>query len=172
MFSQRAIYWYAFLACVGLMSTALVFQHVLHLEPCPLCVLQRLVVIILGLLFVIAALHNPRQIGRRMYGGLTMLTAATGLSIAAWQVRMQHLPPNQIPECGPGLDYMLDVLPLTEVIEKVFRGSGECAEVLWMFMSLSIPEWMLVVFSAFILFGGYQLFFLPKQINNPDLGSL
>jgi disulfide bond formation protein DsbB len=162
MFTQRFIYLYAFLVCVGLMGTALTFQYVLHLEPCPLCILQRVVVISLGLLFVLAALHNPGGTGRSIYGILTAMLAVTGLGIAGWQVRLQHLPPDQVPECGPGLDYMLEVMPLKDILVKVFRGSGECAEVLWTFLGLSIPEWMLVVFSAFILFGIYQIFFRPK----------
>ena len=161
MLSQRAIYLYALLACIGLIGTALVFQHVMGLEPCPLCILQRLVVIVLGIIFLVAALHDPGRTARRIYGALTLLAAATGLGIAGWQVRMQHLPPDQVPECGPGLDYMLEVMPLTDVLEKIFRGSGECAEVLWTFLGLSIPEWMLAVFTAFALFGLYQLLVTP-----------
>lgn len=162
MFSQRAIYLYAVLACIGLMATALTFQYGMHLDPCPLCILQRVVVITLGLIFLIAAMHNPAAVGRRIYGVLTILAGATGLGIAGWQVYLQHLPPDQVPECGPGLDYMLEVMPLNEVLAKVFKGSGECAEVVWTFMSLSIPEWMLVVFSGFILFGIYQVM-TPRQ---------
>jgi disulfide bond formation protein DsbB len=71
---------------------------------------------------------------------------------------LQHLPPSEVPECGPGLEYMLDALPFTDVLAKVLHGSGECAEVLWRFLGLSIPGWSLVAFSAF-LFAGLWLFF-------------
>ena len=66
---------------------------------------------------------------------------------------LQSLPPGEAPECGPGLEYMLGAFPLTEVIGMVLSGSGECAEVQWTFLALSIPEWTLLMFAAFALFG-------------------
>jgi disulfide bond formation protein DsbB len=74
--------------------------------------------------------------------------ALIGGGIAAWQVRMIYLPQDQIPDCGPGLDYMLEIFPLTDVIKKAFTASGECAEVNWTFLGLSIPEWSLICFSC------------------------
>ena len=142
-----------FALCVALMAAALWLQHVEGLEPCPLCVLQRGAVIALGMLMLAGAIHDPATVGCRVYGAMITITATAGAATAGRHVWLQSLPPGQTPECGPGLDYMLDAFPLTEVIGMVLRGSGECAEVQWTFLSLSIPEWTLLLFIAFSLFG-------------------
>jgi disulfide bond formation protein DsbB len=122
-------------------------QFVKGIEPCPLCIFQRLAYIGVIAVSLPGLIHGPQGIGLRIYSGLIALVALTGGGIAAWQVRMIHLPPDQIPECGPGLDYMLEVFPLADVIKKAFTASGECAEVTWTFLGLSIPEWSLICFS-------------------------
>ena len=142
-----------FAACVALMVTALWLQHVGGLEPCPLCVLQRGAVIAIGAVMLAGAIHDPGTVGRRVYGALITVGAIAGAGVAGRHVWLQHLPPGRTPECGPGLEYMLGAFPLTDVIEMVLRGSGECAEVQWTFLSLSIPEWTLLTFIAFTLFG-------------------
>lgn len=141
---RRVVNVLGLLACAGMMAFALFAQHVLLLDPCPLCVMQRLAVISLGTVFLVAALHNPPGWGSRVYAAVLALPALAGIGIAAWHVRLQNLPPDQVPSCGPGLDYMLETLPLTEVLGKVFQGSGECAEVVWQFLGLSMPGWVLV----------------------------
>ena len=133
-----------FSACVGMMSFALYAQHILLLEPCPLCVLQRVAVIGLGIVFLVAALHNPKGTGRRVYAVGVLLFAGGGAGVAGWHWRMQNLPPSEIPACGPGLGYMLDNFPLGEALRMVFDGSGECAEVVWSFLGLSMPAWVFV----------------------------
>jgi disulfide bond formation protein DsbB len=102
---------------------------------------------------LVATLHNPVGWGIRVYGALVTLLAGAGAAIAGRHVWLQSLPPDQVPECGPGLDYILEVFPLSEAVQMVLRGSGECAEVLWRFLGLSIPGWTLVAFSGFILYG-------------------
>jgi disulfide bond formation protein DsbB len=152
--SPRTLFLLGFLGCVAMMATALAyFQHYLQLEPCPLCIMQRVVVISIAAVLLVATLHNPRDWGIRVYGVLVTLVAATGAAIAGRHVWLQNLPPDQVPECGPGLDYILDVFPLGEALRMVLHGSGECAEVLWRFLGLSIPGWTLVAFSGFILYG-------------------
>lgn len=133
-----------FIACAGMMGFALYAQHVLLLDPCPLCVFQRLAVIGLGIVFLAAAIHNPAGWGAKVYAALLAIPALFGIGVAAWHVRVQNLPPSEVPACGPGLDYMLETLPLTEVFSKVFTGSGECAEVVWRFLGLSMPTWVLI----------------------------
>lgn len=133
-----------FAACAGMMGFALYAEHALFLDPCPLCVFQRLAVISLGVVFLAAALHNPTGWGRTAYGALIGLAALAGVGVAGWHVRVQNLPPSEVPACGPGLDYMLETLPLTEVLSKVFTGSGECADVVWQFLGLSMPAWVLI----------------------------
>lgn len=133
-----------FAACAGMMGFALFAEHVLMLMPCPLCTFQRLAVILLGLFFLIAALHNPKGAGRFVYAGLIGLAAAGGAGVAGWHVYIQNLPPDQVPSCGPGLDYMVDNFPFTDVLRMVFTGSGECAEISWQFLGLSMPAWVLL----------------------------
>ncbi len=156
--SQRLLFLIAFLVCVAAMSGALVFQYVMYLDPCPLCIFQRVVVIALGLVFLVALLHNPETMGRKLYGVLTVLVSLVGIGLAGRHVWLQNLPPDQVPECGPGLDYYLDTLPILDVFRKVLSGSGECAETLWSFLGLSIPGWTLVMFIGFLVFGLYLLF--------------
>jgi disulfide bond formation protein DsbB len=142
--SRRVLNFAGFLACAGMMGFALYAQHFLMLDPCPLCVLQRVVVIGLGALFLLAALHNPAGWGRTVYVALLLLVAVSGVAVAGWHVHLQNLPPEEVPSCGPGIGYMLDNFPLTDALRMVFEGSGECAEVVWSFLGLSMPAWVLV----------------------------
>ncbi len=130
--------------CASMMGAALFFQHGLKLEPCSLCILQRIATISIGLVFLVAAVHDPERIGARIYGVIVAIIAAAGASISARQVWLQNLPPDQVPECGPGLDYMMDVFPFLEAMQMVLKGSGECAEVVWRFLGLSMPAWVLI----------------------------
>jgi protein dithiol:quinone oxidoreductase len=149
-FHPRLIYLAIFLACVGLMAFGLYLQYVEHLEPCPLCILQRYAFVATGVIALIAGLHSPGRIGRVIYGLLLVLASGAGAVVAARQSWLQHNPP-QIQDCGPDLAYMLDSFPLTQVLPKVFKGEGDCAKVVWKFLGLSIPEWALVWFAIFIV---------------------
>lgn len=142
-----------FLSCAGLMGFALYSQYVLLLDPCPLCVLQRVAVIGLGVVFLIAALHDPSGWGRRVYAVLLGLFAAGGATVAGWHMRMQNLPPSEVPSCGPGLDYMLQNFPLSDALHMVFEGSGECADVVWSFLGLSMPAWVLISITGLGIVG-------------------
>lgn len=141
---RRALNFAGFAICAGLMGFALYAQHVLLLDPCPLCVLQRVATISLGLVFLVAALHHPSAWGRYVYAVLIFLAAGSGAGVAGWHWRLQNLPASEVPACGPGLDYMLDNFPLSEAMQMVFKGSGECADVAWSFLGLSMPAWVLV----------------------------
>ncbi|MDR2876591.1 MAG: disulfide bond formation protein B [Chromatiales bacterium] len=155
---MRPLFALGFITCTSLMAIALYLQHVNGLEPCPLCILQRVAVIALGVIFLIAALHNPRTLGQRVYGLLIMLTATAGAGVAGRHVWLENLPKDRVPTCGPSLDYMLETLPFKRTLELVLRGSGECAEVTWRMLGLSIPSWTLIAFAGFFLFGAYLLF--------------
>ena len=130
--------------CAGMMAFALYAQHGLGLEPCPLCVFQRVAVILTGAVFLLAAAHDPDRFGARVYGLMIAIAAGAGAGVAARHVWLQNLPPDQVPECGPGLEYMLDVFPLMEAVDMVFAGSGECAEVSWRLLGLTMPTWVLI----------------------------
>ncbi len=142
--NRRIINFIGFVCCAGLMGFALYAQHVLLLDPCPLCVLQRVAVISIGAVFLIAALHDPSGWGSRIYATLLALFAVGGAGVAAWHVRLQNLPPSEVPSCGPGLDYMLENFPLGDALKMVFQGSGECADVVWSFLGLSMPAWVVI----------------------------
>lgn len=149
---RRTLNFAGFLACAGMMGFALYAEHVLLLSPCPLCVFQRVAVISLGIFFLLAALQNPSGWGRYVYAVLAFLAAAGGIGIAARHAWIQGLPADQVPSCGPGLDYIIDSFPLFDALKMVFTGSGECANVVWEFLGLSMPAWVvicLVVVGAF-----------------------
>ncbi|PWQ97704.1 disulfide bond formation protein B [Leucothrix pacifica] len=152
--SIRLPFFIGFILCLLMLGFALFSQHYLGLEPCPLCIFQRVAVMALGLVFLLGALHNPAtSFGRRAYGQLVILAALCGAAISGRHSWLQHLPPEKVPECGPGLSYWLDNLPITSVFNKVFAGSGECAEVEWSLFGLSMPEWVLITFVVFALYG-------------------
>jgi len=132
------------LACAGLLGFALYAQYGLGLEPCPLCILQRVAVLAVGVLFLAALLHNPGDRGARAYGALIDLAAIAGIAVAARQIWIIAQPPGSVAECGASLDYMMAVLPLHEVLGKVLTGSGECAKVDWQFLGLNMPTWVLI----------------------------
>ena len=144
--SRRAVNAAAFVACAAMMAYAYYVQFALHIEPCPLCIFQRVCMILTGLVFMFAALHDPARIGRSIYAGLLTLVTAGGAAIAGRHVWIQSLPPDQVPACGPGLDYMLEVFTFSETLAMVFSGSGECAEVKWTFLGLAMPVWVLMSF--------------------------
>ena len=147
---RRLAYLLGFLVCAGLMGWALWLQYGLGLDPCPLCVFQRIAFISTGVVFLLAAIHNPRRVGAAIYAGLTVILSGTGAALAAWHVWIQGQPKGAVAACGMGLNYMLETLPLTEVIGRVLKGSGECAEQGWLFMGLAIPSWTFVFFIAMI----------------------
>ena len=137
--------------CALMMAFALYAQHVLALEPCPLCVMQRLAMIATGVVFLLAFLHGPGLVGSRAYALLVTLVAGAGALVAGRHVWLQNLPPDEVPACGPGLDYMLDVFPLADALRMVFTGSGECADVKWQLLGLTMPGWVLLSFIGMII---------------------
>ena len=132
------------LACAGLIGYALFVQYGLGLEPCPLCIVQRVAVISAGVLFLAAFIHDPADRGARIYGMLIDLAAVLGILVAARHMWIMAQPPGSVAECGASLDYMLDVLPLHEVLGKILTGSGECAKLDWQFLGLNMPTWVLI----------------------------
>ncbi len=142
-----------FLACVALIGYALYAEHVLGLAPCPLCIFQRVAVIVIGVIFLIAAIHGPGRTGARIYGGLIALAALGGIAIAARHIWIQAQPPGTVAACGADLDYMMEILPLKEVVTKVLTGSGECGTVDWTLLGLSMPWWVLISLVALAIFG-------------------
>jgi disulfide bond formation protein DsbB len=152
---------FGFAVCAALLAYAVFAQYGQFYEPCPLCIFQRVAMAAVGIIGLLAGIHAPRgPSGRRAWGGLAFLAAAIGAAIAARHVWLQHLPPDKVPACGPGLSFMLESMPsYLAVVKKVLAGSGECAEVNWTFLGFSMPEWTLLVFvllAAGALVAGFR----------------
>jgi disulfide bond formation protein DsbB len=144
LFHPRGWFFFVAVACACLLGYALYVQHVGFLDPCPLCILQRTAFMWIGLVALIAAIHNPVQIGRWLYTVLLLAGGLAGVAVAGRHVWLQSLPPEQVPDCGMGLNYMLETMPYGQVFSEVFYGSGECAQIDWTFAGLSMPWWTLI----------------------------
>jgi len=153
--TPRFGYALGFFVCAGLIGYALYLQYYQYQDPCPLCLLQRIVYIALMAVFLLAALHGPGRTGAIVYGGVLTATAAIGAAIAGRHVWLQHLPADRVPECGPGLEFILRKYSLFQALEKVLGGSGECAEAGWTFLGLTIAGWSFVWFVLLGLFAVY-----------------
>jgi disulfide bond formation protein DsbB len=133
-----------FLVCAGLLAYAYYAQFVMHLEPCPLCIFQRVGVFAIGVVFLVAAAHDPPAWGSRVYAALLALAALATAGVALRHLYIQSLPEGAVPACGASLDFMLKVFSLSEVLVKVLTGSGECAKITWSFLGLAMPGWVLI----------------------------
>jgi protein dithiol:quinone oxidoreductase len=126
------------------MAYALYAQFHLGLEPCPLCIFQRIGIVLLGLAFLVAALHAPQGRGRYGYALLIGICALATLGVAARHLYVQSLPPGSLPSCGAPLAVLLKFTPVWQVIRKVLAGSGECGQVNWSFLGFAMPAWVLL----------------------------
>lgn len=146
--NRRLANFAGFAACLALMAYALYAQHALELAPCPLCIFQRVGVISLGAVFLSAALHGPSGWGRFVYAALMALAAGGGAAVAGRHVWLQNLPPDRVPACGPDLEFLIETMPFAQVLRQVLSGSGECADIDWSLLGLSMPAWVLISVSA------------------------
>jgi disulfide bond formation protein DsbB len=144
--TPRLCFLLGFLYCAGLLVTALFFQFSGGLEPCPLCISQRIMVLAVALVMLAAVLHNPGTTGVKVYALLGTAAALMGASISGRHVWLQHLPADQVPACGPGLAYMFQYFPLTDTLKAMLSGTGDCAKVDWTLLGLSMPAWVLICF--------------------------
>ena len=142
--NRRLLNFAGFIACVALLGYAYYTQYELGLEPCPLCIFQRIGIAALGVIFLIAGLHNPRGWGAHVYTVLIAVASLATVGVAIRHLYVQSLPPGTIPACGAPLDVLLQFTPVTEVIRKVLTGSGECSQVNWKFLGLAMPAWVLI----------------------------
>ncbi len=151
-----------FLTCAGLLGAAYYFEYVMFLDPCPLCMLQRLITLMIGLGFLAAFLtrSRPGQPGSWPLRGALIFTLAWalfGVWAANHQLWLQGLPPEDVPACGPSFDYMLDTLPLAELLKVMLHGDGNCAEVSWSMMGLSMPWWTRLAYAGYALAAAFAL---------------
>ncbi len=142
----RAQYFAGFVVCVVLMSYAYYVQFALNIEPCPLCIFQRIVFIVMGMVFLIGAIQNPRESGRRIYGFIQLLAAFVGVGIAARHIWVQHQPPDPFAGCAPGWNYMVEQLPDQQSAEDGVHRFGRLPQINWTFLGFSMPDWTLVCY--------------------------
>lgn len=154
--SNRQFWFIQLILNGGLVLSALYLQKIYHLDPCPLCVFQRCVFILGGALTLLAYIHNPNKLGQKLYAALFSFANMIGILLSLRHIWLQNLPPEKVPACGPGLDYLLQVLPLNEVIRDVLIGSGNCAKIDYLLLGITLPSWSLIWFLIFSISGIYQ----------------
>ena len=147
-----------FLAPALLLGFGYYLQFVKGLEPCPLCMTQRICFYLIGIFALIAVFNRSSIIFQRVTASLGAIACITGLAVAGRQLWLQHLPEDQVPACGPGFNYIIENFPLLEAVEIMFRGNGNCAEVVWQFLGLSIPGWAFIAFTGLLTLNIIQLF--------------
>lgn len=161
--SPRLCFLLGFLSCAGLLLTAIYFQFVGGLEPCPLCISQRIMVLAVALVLLAAFLHNPSNAkGVRIYAVTGFLTAMLGASVSGRHVWLQHLPADKVPACGPGIEYMFQYFPLSDTLRAMLTGTGECAKVDWTLLGMSMPAWVLLCFIGLAAFSLAQWWNPPR----------
>lgn len=143
-------------SCLGLLAYGYFLEFFEDLLPCPMCIFQRLCYMAIALVSLIAVIQAPQRTGGITYGVLVIMLSSIGASIAARQTWLQHIPQELVPECGPGLEFMLEMYPLLETVERALLGTGDCAAVSWTFISMSIAEWSLVCFIGLLVVALYQ----------------
>lgn len=158
--SSRQFFLLGFLGCSGLIAMALYLEHIVGLVPCPLCHVQRFAVVLFAAICLLAALHNPLSLGRRIYAALAILAAAFGIATAGRQIWLQGLPEDQLPACLPPLEFMLEAFPLQDIISKMLHGTADCAEVNWTLLGLNIAQLSMLSFIAMLLM---SLFILLRK---------
>ena len=152
------------LLCAAAMAYALYEQHVRGLEPCHLCIFQRVVVIALGITFAVAFVHNPRRGGGRVYAVILAALGLVGIAIAGRHVWLQMQPPGSVGACGASLDVMFQMLPPSDVLIRVFKGGAECQKVDWTFLGLSMPAWLIPLFALLGGAGAAVNWVRPKRL--------
>jgi disulfide bond formation protein DsbB len=162
VFSGRAGYFLGFIASFGLVGLALFIQQKYNLEPCPLCISQRIAFMALGVTFLLAALHNPKNIGRKVYGLLQFVAAVTGAGIASRHIWIQANPDKVMAECGAGFDYIFENFPMKRALDLVFKGTGECTSIDWTLFGLTIPQLSLICFVGLAIYTIFLAFLKPK----------
>lgn len=142
-----------FFICCSLLAFAYYLEHALNLQPCPLCILERLVFGLVALVFVCAAIQNPSFTGQKVYGGFIIVLAILGMMLAGRHLWLQGQPSALGEICVPGVSYLLKSLPLTQALKTMLLGSSDCSKVEWIFLGLSIPGWTFLSFDVFALIG-------------------
>jgi disulfide bond formation protein DsbB len=151
------------LACFAMFGYALYAEKVLNFVPCPLCMFQRVCIVSLGIVFLVAALHRAGRGGAMVYAVLTLLAAGAATWVAGRHVWIQHQPPGTVPACGAPLDNLLQMFPLLEVVRRVMTGGGECGTIDWALLGISMPGWVLIMAVMLGLVGVLNNGYPPRR---------
>jgi len=164
-------YWIGLIGSIALNAIAyFYFQLEGGLDPCPLCIFQRACLVGVAGLCFLGLIVRPKKMGSKILALGVTIFSALGLALAGRQVWLQHLPADKVPECGPDLAFMLEAFPFMEMLQTVLRGSGECAEVQWLFLGFTMPEWMVFVFSVMVVISIKLLFTKERNYFSGTLG--
>lgn len=136
---------------ISLVLVASYVEPFASMNPCPMCMMQRAIYLVTAGFALLTLISLRHRILTTIFSILGLLSAVTGIAVAARQVWLQHLPKDEVPACGPPLEYMIEVFPIMEVLQSMLMGTGDCAEVQWQWLSLSIPAWSIVAFTGLAL---------------------
>ena len=150
-FSVRRIHLIIFLVVGSLLGYAAYSMKVLGLEPCTLCITQQFLYCLIGLSSFVAFFHDPVTTSSRVYSFFISLFSLGGVWISGRQIWLQGLPEDEVPLCGPPLEYIIDVFPFADVINALFMGDGNCAEIPWQFLGLSMAAWSFIWFLIILI---------------------
>lgn len=164
IFSYRSVSALLILGSVVGMAFAYYLQKVVGLDPCPLCIFQRVGLISMGVFAFLAVIGNPQKRWAKVtLMILALVSILWSVGVAGRHIWLQNLPPDEVPACGPGLNYWMDTLPIAQVFKEVFTGSGECAVIDWTFLGFSLPQLSFTFFSVLTLFVLFNLYHLSLQ---------
>jgi disulfide bond formation protein DsbB len=149
------------LVCVGMLGFGQYLQHVVGLEPCPMCIVQRYAVILVALVATVTSASKGRF--AHISGAvLLILSAGFGAYVAARQSWLQWYPPEVV-SCGRDFYGLVDTFPLQRAIPMIFRGSGDCSKIDWTFLGGSLANWSFLCFSAFVVLAVTLLWLQVKR---------
>lgn len=135
-------------AGIGLVLVASFVEPFASMNPCPMCMMQRAIYLVTAAFAILALFTLRHRLLRTIFALFGMISAVAGAAVATRQVWLQHLPKDEVPACGPPLEYMIEVFPIMEVIQTMLMGTGDCAEIQWQWLGLSIPGWSIIAFSC------------------------
>jgi protein dithiol:quinone oxidoreductase len=162
--SSRSIYSLGLFFSIGIVTASLYLQFHQGLQPCPLCLVQRGCIVLLGLLCGLGIFFSPmRPLTRRIYASIITLIALLGAASALRKIWLENLPHDKAPPCGPELQYMLDHLPFHQTLKILVAGTGDCSKIEWQFWGLALSEWALLSFLVFLVLGLWQMVLVDKR---------
>ncbi|GAA0827657.1 disulfide bond formation protein B [Marinomonas arenicola] len=164
IFSARRFHGVIGVAAFALLGAAFYMEYQMDLEPCPLCMLQRIAFLCIGVFSLVSAAVSSERV-RKWLAGTVVVLSVLGAALAIRHLYLQNLPIDELPACLPGLSYMVDAFPWQDIAKAMIMGTGDCGEVVWTFLGLSIPGWTLIAFIGMAI---VNLFIVFRRINKGE----